>query len=103
MNKLNRIGKSLKNFTYTDKETADDIYSAINSTQFLGVSVSMILIDYIKCKCRGCPFPPLPTQKSKAVELIKIRRELCLKPSAVNTIYCFSSLVSKSTNEYQRQ
>ncbi|XP_065346154.1 gamma-aminobutyric acid type B receptor subunit 1 isoform X2 [Cloeon dipterum] len=38
MEKLDRVGKSLKNFTYTDKETADDIYSAINSTQFLGVS-----------------------------------------------------------------
>ncbi|XP_046398268.1 gamma-aminobutyric acid type B receptor subunit 1 isoform X3 [Ischnura elegans] len=39
MEKLNRQGKrSLKDFTYTDKETADDIYSAINSTQFLGVS-----------------------------------------------------------------
>ncbi|KAJ9573678.1 hypothetical protein L9F63_008948, partial [Diploptera punctata] len=35
---LNKHGKSLKNFTYTNKEIADDIYSAINSTQFLGVS-----------------------------------------------------------------
>ncbi|XP_046818172.1 gamma-aminobutyric acid type B receptor subunit 1 isoform X2 [Vespa crabro] len=38
MEKLNKLGKSLKNFTYTDKEIADEIYSAINSTQFLGVS-----------------------------------------------------------------
>ncbi|KAF6204850.1 hypothetical protein GE061_019013 [Apolygus lucorum] len=38
MSRLNRQGKTLKNFTYTDKETADEIYSAINSTQFLGVS-----------------------------------------------------------------
>ncbi|KAK1134342.1 hypothetical protein K0M31_012113 [Melipona bicolor] len=38
MEKLSKQGKSLKNFTYTDKETADEIYSAINSTQFLGVS-----------------------------------------------------------------
>ncbi|KAG8237225.1 hypothetical protein J437_LFUL013726, partial [Ladona fulva] len=39
MEKLSRQGKrNLKDFTYTDKETADDIYSAINSTQFLGVS-----------------------------------------------------------------
>ncbi|XP_066588343.1 gamma-aminobutyric acid type B receptor subunit 1 isoform X4 [Prorops nasuta] len=36
--KLAKVGKSLKNFTYTDKEIADEIYSAINSTQFLGVS-----------------------------------------------------------------
>lgn len=39
MEKLSKQGKSLKNFTYTDKEIADEIYSAINSTQFLGVSV----------------------------------------------------------------
>nr|XP_050850762.1 gamma-aminobutyric acid type B receptor subunit 1 isoform X2 [Vespula vulgaris] len=38
MEKLSKLGKSLKNFTYTDKEIADEIYSAINSTQFLGVS-----------------------------------------------------------------
>ncbi|KAK7868503.1 hypothetical protein R5R35_001911 [Gryllus longicercus] len=38
MERLNKHGKSLKNFTYTNKEIADDIYSAINSTQFLGVS-----------------------------------------------------------------
>jgi len=44
MERLHKRGKSLKNFTYTDKETADDIYSAINSTQFLGVSVSVTLI-----------------------------------------------------------
>lgn len=39
MEKLSKQGKSLKNFTYTNKEIADEIYSAINSTQFLGVSV----------------------------------------------------------------
>lgn len=39
MARLRRHGKSLKNFTYTDKETADDIYAAINSTKFLGISV----------------------------------------------------------------
>ncbi|XP_068081779.1 gamma-aminobutyric acid type B receptor subunit 1 [Anabrus simplex] len=38
MERIHKHGKSLKNFTYTDKEIADDIYSAINSTQFLGVS-----------------------------------------------------------------
>ncbi|XP_011304400.1 gamma-aminobutyric acid type B receptor subunit 1 isoform X2 [Fopius arisanus] len=38
MEKLAKSGKSLKNFTYTEKEIADEIYSAINSTQFLGVS-----------------------------------------------------------------
>lgn len=43
MERLAKQGKSLKNFTYTDKETADEIYSAINSTQFLGVSVRQLL------------------------------------------------------------
>lgn len=43
MERLHKHGKSLKNFTYTDKETADGIYSAINSTQFLGVSVSVMI------------------------------------------------------------
>lgn len=32
--------RSLKDFTYTDREIADEIYSAMNSTSFLGVSVS---------------------------------------------------------------
>ncbi|XP_049954039.1 gamma-aminobutyric acid type B receptor subunit 1 isoform X1 [Schistocerca serialis cubense] len=38
MQGLRRQGMSLKNFTYTNKEIANAIYSAINSTQFLGVS-----------------------------------------------------------------
>lgn len=40
MARLRKQGKSLKSFTYTNKEIADDIYAAINSTQFSGVSVS---------------------------------------------------------------
>lgn len=31
--------RSLKDFTYTDRDIADEIYAAMNSTQFLGVSV----------------------------------------------------------------
>ncbi|XP_034235280.1 gamma-aminobutyric acid type B receptor subunit 1 isoform X1 [Thrips palmi] len=38
MSKLLKHGKTLKNFTYTNKEIADEIYSAMNSTRFLGVS-----------------------------------------------------------------
>ncbi|XP_037963696.2 gamma-aminobutyric acid type B receptor subunit 1 isoform X2 [Plutella xylostella] len=38
MEKLAKSGLSLKNFTYTNKKIADDIYEAINSTSFLGVS-----------------------------------------------------------------
>ncbi|XP_053601237.1 gamma-aminobutyric acid type B receptor subunit 1 isoform X2 [Plodia interpunctella] len=38
MEKLQKSGQSLKNFTYTNKKIADDIYEAINSTSFLGVS-----------------------------------------------------------------
>lgn len=40
MGRLKKQGKTLKSFTYTNKEIADDIYAAINSTQFTGVSVS---------------------------------------------------------------
>ncbi|XP_025836019.1 gamma-aminobutyric acid type B receptor subunit 1 isoform X2 [Agrilus planipennis] len=38
MNHLHKYGKNLKDFNYNNKEIADDIYSAINSTQFLGIS-----------------------------------------------------------------
>ncbi|GBP61572.1 Gamma-aminobutyric acid type B receptor subunit 1 [Eumeta japonica] len=38
MEKLAKDGLSLRNFTYTNKKIADDIYEAINSTSFLGVS-----------------------------------------------------------------
>lgn len=40
MERLKQRNKSLKEFTYNDKEIADEIYAAMNSTQFLGVSVS---------------------------------------------------------------
>lgn len=40
MERLKERGRSLKDFTYTDKDIADEIYAAMNSTQFLGVSVS---------------------------------------------------------------
>lgn len=43
MDRLHKYGKSLKDFNYNNKEIADDIYSAINSTQFLGVSVSVTI------------------------------------------------------------
>lgn len=44
MERLKRKGKgrSLKNFTYSDRDIADEIYAAMNSTQFLGVSVSLL-------------------------------------------------------------
>ncbi|KAL7738843.1 hypothetical protein ACLKA6_016749 [Drosophila palustris] len=38
MERVTSRKKSLRDFTYTDKEIADDIYAAMNSTQFLGVS-----------------------------------------------------------------
>lgn len=40
MDRLKQRKKSLRDFTYTDKDIADEIYAAMNSTQFLGVSVS---------------------------------------------------------------
>lgn len=48
---LEKEGKSITSFNYNNKEVADHIYSAINSTQFLGVSVSTrnekYLVTYI--------------------------------------------------------
>lgn len=41
-------GRSLKDFTYTDRDIADEIYAAMNSTQFLGVSVSCLSIYFPK-------------------------------------------------------
>lgn len=38
---LEKQGKSITSFNYNNKEVADHIYSAINSTQFLGISVSI--------------------------------------------------------------
>ncbi|XP_054082789.1 gamma-aminobutyric acid type B receptor subunit 1 [Zeugodacus cucurbitae] len=38
MERLKQRQKSLRDFTYTDKEIADEIYAAMNSTQFLGIS-----------------------------------------------------------------
>lgn len=38
MDRLHKFGKRLEDFNYNNKEIADDIYSAINSTQFLGIS-----------------------------------------------------------------
>lgn len=40
MERMRGKKRSLKDFTYTDKDIADEIYAAMNSTQFLGVSVS---------------------------------------------------------------
>lgn len=39
MSILEKQGKSITSFNYNNKEIADHIYSAINSTQFLGISV----------------------------------------------------------------
>ncbi|GJQ69433.1 GABA-B-R1 [Trypoxylus dichotomus] len=38
MDRLHKYGKRLTEFNYNNKEIADEIYSAINSTQFLGIS-----------------------------------------------------------------
>ena len=39
MEKLAPMNKSIHNFTYSNKDIADQIYDAMNATQFLGVSV----------------------------------------------------------------
>jgi len=48
MSILEKQGKSITSFNYNNKEIADYIYSAINSTQFLGISVSLFLEWKIK-------------------------------------------------------
>jgi len=42
MSILEKQGKSITSFNYNNKEIADHIYSAINSTKFLGISVSNV-------------------------------------------------------------
>lgn len=42
MDRLHKYGRRLTEFNYNNKEIADEIYSAINSTQFLGISVSRL-------------------------------------------------------------
>lgn len=51
MERLKVKSRSLKDFTYTDKDIADEIYAAMNSTQFLGVSVS----EKIACVAQKLP------------------------------------------------
>lgn len=47
MDRLHKFGKRLEDFNYNNKEIADDIYSAINSTQFLGISVRISLFLFL--------------------------------------------------------
>lgn len=42
--KGNKNYRSLKDFTYTDRDIADEIYGAMNSTSFLGVSVRIYCV-----------------------------------------------------------
>lgn len=56
MERMKGRARSLKDFTYTDKDIADEIYAAMNSTQFLGVSVS---------------FPACTTATTRAMSMMK--------------------------------
>lgn len=44
MDHLHKYGKSLKDFNYNNKEIADEIYAAMNSTKFLGISVRKTIL-----------------------------------------------------------
>lgn len=46
MHRLAERGRSLDDFTYNDAVSAGEIYSAMNATQFLGVSV-LQLINFV--------------------------------------------------------
>ena len=39
------VNRSIEEFTYTNKEIADELYKAMNATQFLGVSVRLCSFD----------------------------------------------------------
>jgi len=59
MPNLAKNNQSLENFTYNDNLIAGEIYSAMNATQFLGVSVTINLyicfllrIKFLVAKCR---------------------------------------------------
>lgn len=91
MERLRERKKSLKDFTYTDKDIADEIYAAMNSTQFLGVSVSMntkillfLLLLQLSCIVLSLQFkflykPRLPLQNQKDdVNLNELHCQCCL-------------------------
>jgi len=40
--KLKKEGKRLEEFAYENKEIKDEIYDAMDATEFLGVSVSLV-------------------------------------------------------------
>lgn len=40
MNVLSKQGESLKSFTYDNQKIRSEIYKAMNSTEFIGISVS---------------------------------------------------------------
>lgn len=44
MHRLAERGRSLDDFTYNDAVSAGEIYSAMNATQFLGVSVRLLFV-----------------------------------------------------------
>jgi hypothetical protein len=64
MDRLHKYGKSLKEFNYNNKEIADDIYSAINSTQFLGISVSSEFQLFVAMKFRNLLFTANKDEKN---------------------------------------
>ena len=43
--RLKKQGKSLEDFTYESEYITEEIYSAMNATNFIGVSVSSIVFD----------------------------------------------------------
>jgi len=48
MENLTKSGKSLKNFTYDNKEIAEVIHDAFSGLSFVGVSVSMTCLQLTK-------------------------------------------------------
>lgn len=48
MDHLHKYGKTLTEFNYNNKEIADEIYAAMNSTRFLGISVRQPNVNSIR-------------------------------------------------------
>lgn len=46
MNVLSKQGESLKSFTYDNEKIRYEIYRAMNSTEFLGISVRLVTVFY---------------------------------------------------------
>lgn len=84
MERLKGRKRSLKDFTYTDKSIADEIYAAMNSTSFLGVSVSN-LVKFIRVE------EGEDENKSNEFEFNLLMVELCSSFPVLDTCWAINT------------